>query len=660
MFFSRYKLPLAALSWILLLLLGFVVYFPGLEGSFIFDDAPNLKTLGLYGGVTDWDTFHSFVFGGFSGPTGRPISLLTFLLDANNWPAEPLGFKYTNVLLHLLNGTLLFAVTLQVLRLRRLLAYHQCVWVALMVAGLWVLHPYLTSTALYVIQRMAMLSATFCLVGIWLYLYGRFRVAENPVKSYICMTAGVGLGTVLATFSKENGAALALMVLCLETTVVSADSRILPLNRLWKWGALILPSIALAFLLLKGPMINGWFQDYSTRDFSPYERLLTQFRVVLSYLYSWFAPSSSGGQIFYDDFATSRGLLSPFTTVISGALIVGLIGTSIMKRRVWPVTSFAILFYFASLAIESTTIGLEMKFGHRIYLGSAFLFLPIILWASQSLRPLLKVGLGTALIVAMAGLTFSASSLWGDYQKLTMVWAAQKPNSVRSQTEAAQMLFVSGQVLESRRLLDRAAERMPNDFRLRLTQVLVQCMAGGAKSDDLMAVKSLAETGPYRHTDFNLLDSLLTSASNVDCEGVSSHDALGITEKLLVSSRYTAPSALAYAQLHYYYGLALLQAGEQEKGLTMLDKSLESRSSLHMRMNIAAYKASAGLLALALEDARFVRERLQSGEITGRAAVESPHLDDVKHFIQVLKNDISGSNELPLNRSQPRSQEYLR
>jgi hypothetical protein len=411
----------------------------------------------------------------------------------------------------------------------------------------------------------------------------------------------------------------------------------------------------LALVLLKGPVLGSWFQDYGTRDFSPYERLLTQSRIVLSYLQSWFAPSSSGGQIFYDDFATSRGLFVPFTTIISVALVVGLISISIIKRRIWPVTSFAILFYFSSLAIESTTIGLEMKFDHRIYLGSAFLFLPIILWTSQNLRPLLKASLGVAVIVVMASLTFSASSLWGDYQKLTMVWATQNPESVRSQTEAAQMLFARGQVLESRRLLDEAAERIPEDFRLRLTQVLVQCMAGGARSEDLTAVMSLAETGPYRHTDFNLLSSLLTSASSDNCRGISSHDALVITEKLLNSSAYTSPSALAYAHLHYYHGLALLQNGEQKQGLVMLDKVLESRSSLHMRMNIAAYKASAGLLVQALEDAKFVRERLQSGEITGRAAAESPPLDEVEHFIRVVEDDVAGSKEPPAEQSWPRS-----
>ncbi|MEP3703591.1 MAG: hypothetical protein ABJN20_05945, partial [Lentilitoribacter sp.] len=157
----------------------------------------------------------------------------------------------------------------------------------------------------------------------------------------------------------------------------------------------------------------------------------------------------------------------------------------------------------------------------------------------------------------------------------------------------------------------------------------------------------------YRHTDFNLLNSLLTNASKDSCQGITLQDALVITEKLLNSSSYTSPNALAYAHLHYYYGLALLQAGERKKGLVMLDKALESRSSLHMRMNIAAYKASAGLYEQALKDARFVAERLQSGEIIGRAAVESPPIDEVEHFIQVVEDDIAGNKLPPEDQSKP-------
>lgn len=642
MFSSNLKTFLIILGWPLILLLGFAVYSPGLHGPFIFDDYPNLRSLGLYGGVTDWDTFQSFVLGGFSGPTGRPISLLTFLLDANNWPTEPYSFKYTNVLIHLLNGTLVFAITLQILKLR---CSHsdeaRNAAIALVLAGLWTLHPYLVSTTLYVVQRMAMLSAMFCFAGIWLYLHGRFLVSTNNFRAYGYMTLGIGLGTVLATYSKENGAVLALLILCIECTVLAANNRLHALNPLWKCCALIVPSIALCFLLLKGPMANGWMQDFGTRDFSPYERVLTQFRVVLSYLYSWFAPSSSGGGLFYDDLEVSEGFLSPISTLISGLIVIGLITVAIIKRRQWPVFAFAVLFYFSSLAIESTTLNLEMKFDHRIYLGSIFIFLPIALAIAEKLRPSMRVSVSVILLALMAGLTFSSASLWGNYQQLTMVWAEKKPFSVRSQTEAGQMLFSSNQVLESRNLLDQAAERIPNDFRLRLTQVLVQCKSGGVEHEDLDAVKRLARTGPYRHTDFYLLNSLLTSADDPGCQGVNLNDADEITESLLESSSYTSPRSLAYGQLHYYRGLVLLKTGHNDEAEEVLDRALESRSSLHMRMNIAAYKASAGLLKQALKEAKFVRDRLRSGEVTGKAAVESPQLSDVEHFIEVVERDLA-------------------
>lgn len=299
-----------------------------------------------------------------------------------------------------------------------------------------------------------------------------------------------------------------------------------------------------------------------------------------------------------------------------------------------------ILFYFASLSIESTTIGLEMKFDHRIYLGSAFLFLPIVVWAANNLRPVIKLSTGIVLVVAFAGLTHFAAILWGNYQQLTMVWATKYPDSVRSQTEAAQMLFAHGRPHDSMELLDWASERIPDNFRLRLTQVLLQCMTGGANDDDLNKVKALADTGPYRHTDFNLLNSLVTSSSNPDCKGVSHADVREITGALLENSGYTSRRDLAYAHLHYYHGLVLLQSGEQDRALELLDEALKSRSSLHMRMNVAAYKASAGLYRQALDDARFVAERLESGEVTGRAAVEAPPLREVKQFINVLEQDL--------------------
>ena len=53
--------------------------------------------------------FWRYITSGTADPTGRPVALLSFLLDAHDWPADPAPFLRTN-LLHLVNATLLFAL----------------------------------------------------------------------------------------------------------------------------------------------------------------------------------------------------------------------------------------------------------------------------------------------------------------------------------------------------------------------------------------------------------------------------------------------------------------------------------------------------------------------------------------------------------------------
>ena len=167
------------------------VYWPGLVGPFLFDDFGSISELGALGGVSDWQTFKAFIFGGFTGPTGRPVALLSFLIDGNNWPTEPLPFKRTNLVIHLLNGVLLGILTLQILKLTDVQSQH-AKWLALLSAGCWLLHPFLVSTTLYVVQRMAQLATTFVFLGLITYLHGRGKLTANRVSAYVIMSLGAG------------------------------------------------------------------------------------------------------------------------------------------------------------------------------------------------------------------------------------------------------------------------------------------------------------------------------------------------------------------------------------------------------------------------------------------------------------------------------------
>src|SRR5882724_7676272 len=102
-FFSMSSLEkkILAVAPLALMVFAYWALAPGLSGGFLFDDYVNLPALGAYGPVDNLRTFALYLTSGHGDPTGRPLAMLSFLLEANDWPAIAAPFLYTNVLLHL-------------------------------------------------------------------------------------------------------------------------------------------------------------------------------------------------------------------------------------------------------------------------------------------------------------------------------------------------------------------------------------------------------------------------------------------------------------------------------------------------------------------------------------------------------------------------------
>ena len=66
----------------LILLLAWYCYSASFGAAFQLDDQANLSGLAT---VSDWQTGVNFVTTGGAGPTGRPLALLTFALQAAQW-----------------------------------------------------------------------------------------------------------------------------------------------------------------------------------------------------------------------------------------------------------------------------------------------------------------------------------------------------------------------------------------------------------------------------------------------------------------------------------------------------------------------------------------------------------------------------------------------
>jgi hypothetical protein len=337
------------------LLLTFVAYQPGLSDIFLMDDAPVLKSLNSFGGVTDTTTLLHFLRDDPSGPTGRPIAMLALLLDDQYWPGDPASYRNTNLLIHLVCGLLIALLSFK-LAIAAKADSNTAAWISALTAMLWLLHPFNTSTTLYIIQRMTQLSALFVLLALTLYTYGRTQISSKPVRAYALMTTALVPVGLLAALSKENGALLPLFILSLEATIYrNVDKQRL----FYPWAAVF---IALPIAIMAGYVIYAWGSltaGYHLRDFSLSERLLTEPRVLIDYLGNILMPRASGTGLFHDDFAVSRTITSPADTLPAIVALLGLGLSALWLRKKQPVYSFAIFWFLGGHVMESSFLNLQ-------------------------------------------------------------------------------------------------------------------------------------------------------------------------------------------------------------------------------------------------------------------------------------------------------------
>ena len=88
---------------LLLPAIAYLVFSNGLTGSFYYDDYRPLS--GLLN-VVDFNSAALYVTTETSGPLGRPISMLSFLLNIGDWPNNIEGFLVVNLVIHALNAVL--------------------------------------------------------------------------------------------------------------------------------------------------------------------------------------------------------------------------------------------------------------------------------------------------------------------------------------------------------------------------------------------------------------------------------------------------------------------------------------------------------------------------------------------------------------------------
>ena len=510
-----------ALLWGLVLLLAAWVYWPGLDGPYVFDDWSNLQEVAQARSV---ESALEVTLGNQSGPSGRPVSMASFAVQQLVSDAQPRQLKQVNLILHLLMGTLIY-LWLQFVLAQAGMA-RQRLWAGV-AAAIWLLSPLQVSTVLYPVQRMAQLAALFMLAA--LISYGYLRTTPSRSGRYGA-AIGLAVSIPLALGSKENAVAVFAGLWLMEAILFRCrdqQGRTITWLRVGVVACLVAAVLAMLWVLLFPP---GFIETgYQRRDFDLWERLLSQGRILWHYQMQLLWPDGTTLGVIHDDYSVSTSLVSPLATL--WAWLAWLAVFASVALAVWMdrgrLYVFAVGLFVSGHAVESTFLPLELYFEHRNY----FPAIAVVLLLAAGLSTLHRrwpQGRGVVFalcclyLLGMAATTSSQVQVWRSQATMTLHTVAHHPQSARANITMAQFLAEQGALEEALLYSARVPQlrrEQPGDAGVRA--LLFSCYAGRALGEAAFEALALwhaqGKLIAYPNALLFLTDRLVAG----DCEALS-------------------------------------------------------------------------------------------------------------------------------------------
>ena len=164
-----------------IVLLTSIFYYPSLTNDFIWDDDDyilNNFSIQHPQGLKD-------IWFSYKTPQYYPVVFTSFWIEYHTWGARPLGYHVINLLFHIFNALLIYAI---LLKLYKTLAFP--------VALLFALHPVHVETVAWITERKNIYGAFFYLLAVWFYI----RFFESKHRRDYALSF---LSFVLALLSKS-------------------------------------------------------------------------------------------------------------------------------------------------------------------------------------------------------------------------------------------------------------------------------------------------------------------------------------------------------------------------------------------------------------------------------------------------------------------------
>jgi len=559
---------------LLTIILAYLIYWPGINGPFLFDDITSItsnSTLAIT--ALNTDELSRAAQSGYAGPLKRPVALLSFALNyyfANGYHAD--AFKATNIVIHGFNALLLYILSIQLLKLLPYENRTKQITMAACISTIWLLHPINLTSVLYVVQRMTSLSTLFSLSCISLYIASRnrgiiFKKADWQCKSLLTLSL---CSLILALFSKENAILIPLIILLIELTLFPKHMpwrHFIELTSAQKKSVwLMVLCLATTSLILAIDYAEGGFKS---RPFSMAERVLTEARVICFYIFQIIIPRINSFGLFHDDIILSTNLASPWTTTPSIFFILSLIISAIYYRIKNPLYSLGIGWFFIGHLLESTIFPLEIAHEHRNNLPSIGIILAI---ASLTLK--VKISHTKAIVsfifisLILGGTTWLRSKQWSSMYSQAYFETVHHPNSPAAQSIFANAAHKSGDNLEAISAIKKAMQLNKNEIAFALYHQHILATSKRQISEEIQ-LKTLERIKRSRITP----STELALEQIAECLSLEVCKSLRLNYIQWINIIIEKKPSTAY--FHLFKGKAVLSIGDDLKAINIFQKSYE-------------------------------------------------------------------------------------
>ncbi len=324
--------------FILLCVIGFILYLNSLKGDFVFDDYPRILNNPAIKDLSNlkliWLTFNT-----------RFLTGLSFAINYKLGGLNPMGYHIVNVIIHILTAFSVYIFTqftLQTSYFQNKVSDQSRDLIAVGATLIFLTHPIQTEAVSYITQRATSLATFFYLASLVLYIKSR---SNNNVQFLIVSV----ITTILGMLTKEMTFTIPITIMVYEIFFLKAktDSARQVLNRLrpFFWTLLIIP---LVLALDQYPHSNLGLRDQVLKGGFHLTHCLTQINILRTYLRLFILPVRQN--IDYD-YSAVKGLLdismwgSLFLLVLLGVL-------AILFYKRMRIVSFCIAWFFITTSIE--------------------------------------------------------------------------------------------------------------------------------------------------------------------------------------------------------------------------------------------------------------------------------------------------------------------